>query len=259
MAVSPSGVVTRTPMWPLAMRWSDSPGSPSWNSTSRRPNRRRRARDTGSLRRSSSVEALEQRELHGEVSRVPPGLDRYRRDGDDGAGGDGRCRHEQAGRACDGTKAEQLHPYVSDLAGRALAAAPSCGWLDVDGTLAFFDISGFTTFDPERLAGLGRPGAEHINDILNLVFPAAHRRGFSISGGDVLEFGGDAMVVLFTGDDHERRAASPPRACSGRSARTGRRPRWARSRLGMSCGSPAAPRRTTSSVRAGGRSSSPAR
>ena len=161
------------------------------------------------------------------MSRVPPGLDRYRRDGDDGAGGDGRCRHEQAGRACDGTKAEQLHPYVSDLAGRALAAAPSCGWLDVEGTLAFFDVSGFSALT-ERLARLGRAGAEHINDVLNTTFPRLIDEVLH-AGGDVVEFGGDAMVVLFTGDAHERaRRRSPPRGCSGRSTRTGRRPRWAR-------------------------------
>ena len=99
-----------------------------------------------------------------------------------------------------------LHAYVSDLALQVMNAAPASGWVEVDGTLAFFDISGFTKLT-ERLARLGRSGAEHINDVLNTVFQGLIGEVFR-RGGDVLEFGGDAMVVLFTGDDHQRRAAS---------------------------------------------------
>ncbi len=98
-----------------------------------------------------------------------------------------------------------LHPYVSDLALRVLGVAPTGGWSEVDGSLAFFDVSGFTRLT-ERLASLGRGGAEYINDVLNTVFKGLIEGVFR-SGGDVLEFGGDAMVVLFTGDEHERRAA----------------------------------------------------
>ncbi|MEO8268057.1 MAG: AAA family ATPase [Ilumatobacteraceae bacterium] len=99
-----------------------------------------------------------------------------------------------------------LHAYVSDLALSVMNEAPDSGWVEVDGTLAFFDISGFTKLT-ERLATLGRSGAEHINDVLNTVFNGLIDEVFR-RGGDVLEFGGDAMVVLFTGDDHQRRAAS---------------------------------------------------
>jgi class 3 adenylate cyclase/tetratricopeptide (TPR) repeat protein len=98
-----------------------------------------------------------------------------------------------------------LHAYVSDLALAVFESAPVPGWTEVDGTLAFFDISGFTKLT-ERLAGLGRSGAEHINDVLNTVFRGLIDEVFR-RGGDVLEFGGDAMVVLFTGSDHPRRAA----------------------------------------------------
>ena len=99
-----------------------------------------------------------------------------------------------------------LRAYVSDLALSVMSAAPASGWTEVDGTLAFFDISGFTKLT-ERLARLGRTGAEHINDVLNTVFHGLIDEVLR-RGGDVLEFGGDAMVVLFTGEGHQRRAAA---------------------------------------------------
>ncbi len=101
--------------------------------------------------------------------------------------------------------ARSLGAYVSDHGLSLLQSHPDCGWAAIDGTLAFFDISGFTKLT-ERLAGLGRSGAEHINDVLNTVFTGLIDEVFR-HGGDVLEFGGDAMVVLFDGADHERRAA----------------------------------------------------
>jgi class 3 adenylate cyclase/tetratricopeptide (TPR) repeat protein len=128
-----------------------------------------------------------------------------------------------------------LHPYVSELAARALAESPTGGCLEIDGTLAFFDISGFTTIT-ERLAGLGRRGAEHINDILNLVFHRLIDEVFHF-GGDVLEFGGDAMVVLYSGADHQRRAAQAAARMFKAIGDVGRLTTPAgKVRLGMSCG-----------------------
>lgn len=98
------------------------------------------------------------------------------------------------------------HPYLSDTAIDVLEAEPQSGWVEIDGSLALFDISGFTVLT-ERLARLGRGGAEHINDLLNDVFEPLIDDVFA-GGGDVLEFGGDAMVVLFSGGDHELRAAT---------------------------------------------------
>ena len=107
-------------------------------------------------------------------------------------------------------------------------------WVEFDGTLAFFDISGFTKLT-ERLAGLGRAGAEHINDVLNTVFTGLIDEVFR-HGGDVLEFGGDAMVVLFDGADHERRAAvATARMFKFLDADKVRTP-VGDVRLGMSCG-----------------------
>ena len=84
--------------------------------------------------------------------------------------------------------------------------APASGFAEIEGTLAFFDISGFTKLT-ERLARLGRSGAEHINDVLNTVFYGLINEVMRFDG-DVLEFGGDAMVVLFNGHDHQLRAAA---------------------------------------------------
>ena len=111
-----------------------------------------------------------------------------------------------AGRSATEEPRRTLHAYVSDLGLKVLNDAPTEGWRPVDGSLAFFDISGFTKLT-ERLAGLGRSGAEHINDVLNTVFRGLIDAVFDC-GGDVLEFGGDAMVVLFSGAEHERRAAA---------------------------------------------------
>ncbi len=128
-----------------------------------------------------------------------------------------------------------LHPYVSELAARALAESPTGGCVEINGTLAFFDISGFTTIT-ERLAGLGRQGAEHINDILNFVFHRLIDEVFHF-GGDVLEFGGDAMVVLYAGADHRRRAAQAAARMFKAIGDVGRLTTPAgKVRLGMSCG-----------------------
>src|SRR3954454_24795054 len=110
------------------------------------------------------------------------------------------------GTTAAGAVRRSLQPYVSDLALSVANANPTTGWCDVEGTLAFFDISGFTKLTG-RLARLGRSGAEHINDVLNTVFAGLIDEVFRY-GGDVLEFGGDAMVVLFTGEEHHRRAAA---------------------------------------------------
>jgi class 3 adenylate cyclase/tetratricopeptide (TPR) repeat protein len=98
-----------------------------------------------------------------------------------------------------------LHSYVSDHGLSMLASHPEGGWSEITGTLAFFDVSGFTRLT-ERLARLGRSGAEHINDVLNTIFEGLIDQVFGVDG-DVLEFGGDAMVVLYDGDRHAERAA----------------------------------------------------
>ena len=76
----------------------------------------------------------------------------------------------------------------------------------VEGSLVFADISGFTALS-ERLAERGRVGAEELVETLSQVFGAmletAARRG-----GQLLKFGGDALLFLFPDGDH------PVDACS---------------------------------------------
>ena len=74
------------------------------------------------------------------------------------------------------------------------------------GSLVSADISGFTALS-ERLAGYGREGAEELTVLLNQCFGGMIEI-IDDFGGDVLKFGGDALLVLFGGDQHTARAAS---------------------------------------------------
>jgi class 3 adenylate cyclase/tetratricopeptide (TPR) repeat protein len=73
-----------------------------------------------------------------------------------------------------------------------------------DGTLVFVDISGFTALS-ERLARKGRVGAEEVAAALSVTFTELLTIADRL-GGDLLKFGGDALLMLFTGDGHAVRA-----------------------------------------------------
>jgi class 3 adenylate cyclase/tetratricopeptide (TPR) repeat protein len=66
------------------------------------------------------------------------------------------------------------------------------------------DISGFTRLS-EKLARLGKRGAEELTDVLNECFDTMIAVATSY-GGDVLEFGGDSLLLFFTGAGHAERA-----------------------------------------------------
>lgn len=68
------------------------------------------------------------------------------------------------------------------------------------------DISGFTALS-ERLAAKGKAGAEEITVLLNTCFEALIGAAYDY-GGEIIKFGGDALLVLYRGQDHEQRAAS---------------------------------------------------
>jgi class 3 adenylate cyclase/tetratricopeptide (TPR) repeat protein len=72
-----------------------------------------------------------------------------------------------------------------------------------DGSLVFLDISGFTHLS-DQLARRGREGAEDLVSTLVRTFTLV--LAASDDGGDVLKFGGDALLISYTGADHERRA-----------------------------------------------------
>lgn len=77
--------------------------------------------------------------------------------------------------------------------------------LETEATLVFGDITGFTSLVEQRSA-LGREGGEEVTGILNRVFTEL----LSIAreeGGDVLKFGGDAFLLMFSEAGAEERAA----------------------------------------------------
>jgi class 3 adenylate cyclase/tetratricopeptide (TPR) repeat protein len=84
--------------------------------------------------------------------------------------------------------------------------APERAWQEVDGTLCFVDISGFTNLS-ERLAGRGRIGAEELTDVLSRAFGSMLGLAYE-RGGALLKFGGDALLFLFTGHEHPMQASS---------------------------------------------------
>jgi class 3 adenylate cyclase/tetratricopeptide (TPR) repeat protein len=101
---------------------------------------------------------------------------------------------------------DRLAPYLCDLHREWLACDAASSWRDEDGSLLFFDISGFTPL-AERLAKRGKAGVEQLIDTLNGVLaPLVGTAG--ALGGDTLKFGGDALLVLFSGSDHARRACA---------------------------------------------------
>jgi class 3 adenylate cyclase/tetratricopeptide (TPR) repeat protein len=88
----------------------------------------------------------------------------------------------------------------------AWQADPDAGaYTEFDGTLVFSDISGFTALS-EQLAKKGRVGAEEITQVLNAAFTELLNVA-ALDGGDLLKFGGDALLHVFSGDGHAARAA----------------------------------------------------
>ncbi|MEE8389299.1 MAG: adenylate/guanylate cyclase domain-containing protein, partial [Anaerolineae bacterium] len=72
------------------------------------------------------------------------------------------------------------------------------------GTVMFADVSGFTAMS-EKLSQLGKEGAEEVTRIINLLFTALLEVADQY-GGDLLKFGGDALLVFFGGESHALRA-----------------------------------------------------
>src|SRR6266516_1868527 len=101
--------------------------------------------------------------------------------------------------------ASDLVSFVPRLTLEWLRSSPDLNWLEIDGTLAFVDISGFTAMS-EQLSSRGRAGAEEITDVMNVTFSALLDQAYALGGG-LLKFGGDALLLLYQGDDHAARAA----------------------------------------------------
>lgn len=97
-----------------------------------------------------------------------------------------------------------LSPYIPRLLVDWLRATPDRAWRQVEGTLAFVDISGFTRMT-ERLARKGKVGAEEMNDLLDACFTKLLRIAYA-DGAGLVKWGGDAVLLLFQGENHAARA-----------------------------------------------------
>lgn len=73
-----------------------------------------------------------------------------------------------------------------------------------EGSMVFADVSGFTKLS-ERLARKGKAGAEELVAAISSVFTHLLTES-NAYGGDVLKFGGDALLLFFSGPDHLARA-----------------------------------------------------
>ena len=109
-----------------------------------------------------------------------------------------------------------LRAYAAATATAWDDRAEGRSWVQATGSLLKVDLSGFTRLS-ERLARSDITGAEHLNTVLNDVFVTLideiHGRG-----GDVLQFGGDALLVWFEGSGHAERAVTAGRAMQRRLA-----------------------------------------
>ena len=105
---------------------------------------------------------------------------------------------------------DALAPFVPRLVQEWLADEPERRWRAVDATAVFVDISGFTRLS-ERLAGHGRVGAEELSEAIGSCFAELLAVAYA-EGGVLLKFGGDALLILFTGEGHAGRGC---RAATG--------------------------------------------
>jgi class 3 adenylate cyclase/predicted ATPase len=99
-----------------------------------------------------------------------------------------------------------LRPYVPRLLSDWLSHTPDEVHRTIEGTAMFADLSGFTQLT-ERLARHGKIGAEEMSDALDATFTELLRVADG-QGADLVKWGGDAVVLLFEGPDHEARACT---------------------------------------------------
>lgn len=130
-----------------------------------------------------------------------------------------------------------LEPLVSRLAAAWADEHPRTRHRRLGGTLVSADLSGFTALS-ERLAELGKRGAEELTALVNSCFTVLIDEAVA-EGGDVVKFGGDALLVWFGAHEDEAHARAHPeravRAAARMQAALGAA-RFARLGLQMSVG-----------------------
>ena len=104
----------------------------------------------------------------------------------------------------DHAAANPLAPYLPRIVVDWVVEDREETYREIVGTVAFVDISGFTKLS-ERLARHGKVGAEELSDTINRCFVELLAVAYG-TGGGLIKFGGDALLLLFTGPDHASRA-----------------------------------------------------
>ena len=97
-----------------------------------------------------------------------------------------------------------LTPYLPRIALDWLVDTPELSSRELEGTVVFVDVSGFTKLT-ERLAARGKAGAEEITEVIGTVFGGLLEIA-NAYGADLLKWGGDAVLLLFDGPDSPQRS-----------------------------------------------------
>jgi class 3 adenylate cyclase/tetratricopeptide (TPR) repeat protein len=122
----------------------------------------------------------------------------------------GRLRDQGGGMSSEMTHrrttgSHAFEPYLPQLLIDWLEESPSARHRELEGSMAFVDISGFTALS-ERLARRGKLGAEELTEALGACFTRLLAVA-GANGGGLLKFGGDALLLWFSGDDHPGKAS----------------------------------------------------
>ncbi len=127
-----------------------------------------------------------------------------------------------------------LLPYVPRLVSDWLVDEPAAMARVLDGSVVLVDISGFTRLS-ERLARRGKVGAELVTERLDEVFAELLTLAYRWGGG-LLKFGGDALLLWYSGDSHALRACTSAAGMRRRLAELERTSGSSGARLRMSVG-----------------------
>ena len=96
-----------------------------------------------------------------------------------------------------GSQVSILGPYLPRLVIDWIADDADRSYQEIEGSVTFVDVSGFTNLS-ERLAKRGKVGAEDLADSIGSCFTDLLAVAYG-EGGGLLKFGGDALLLLFTG------------------------------------------------------------
>ncbi len=110
------------------------------------------------------------------------------------------------------TVTSPLQPYLPRLVLDWQQTTPDALVREIEGSMVFVDISGFTKMS-ERLARQGKVGAEEVSDVIGDTFETLLAEAYA-RGGSLIKFGGDALLLFFEGQ-----RARPSRGCAAHGMR----------------------------------------